>query len=205
MVDDNVVILVKQKQRLWKSWKQSGSKDDYLETKRTARRAVYDAKRAAKLKRFGNVLRGEDDRAQVFKIAKQMTTINQDIVGDKCIRNDRGDLATCDYGKHLTWQEHYQRLPNEEFEWNKVYSNVNDPIIGPHLQIDEESVRKALHKMKKDKASTTSGIVSGMLLASGDVGIEQMTNHFNKITSEYKPPEDWDTSVIVNQGLLNWL
>ena len=37
-----------------------------------------------------------------------------------------------------------------------------------------------------------------MLLASSGVGIEQMTNIFNKIITESKVPEDWDTSVIVN-------
>ena len=76
--------------------------------------------------------------------------------------------------------------------------SVNNPIIGPHPQIDEESVRKALHKMKKGKASGTSGGVSKMLLASGDVGIERMASLFNKIILENKAPEDCDTSVIVN-------
>ena len=58
---------------------------DYLEAKRTARTVVYDAKRTDKLEGFRNVSRREDDRAQVFKITKQMTTTNQDAVGDKCI------------------------------------------------------------------------------------------------------------------------
>ena len=75
--------------------------EDYPEAKRTARRAVYNAKRVAKLERFGDVLRREDDRAQLSKIAKQMTATNTDIVCEKCIRNDKGDLAASDMGK--TW------------------------------------------------------------------------------------------------------
>ena len=43
--------------------------------------------------------------------------------------------------------------------------SANNPIIGPHTKIDEESVWKALHKMKKGKASGTTGVVSEMLLA----------------------------------------
>ena len=54
--------------------------------------------------------------------------------------------------------------------------NVKNSIIGPHPQIDEESVRKASYKIKKRKASRTCGVVSEILLASGDVGIEWMTN-----------------------------
>lgn len=109
--------------------------------------AVYDAKRAAELERTGNMFRREDERAQVFKIVKQMTTINGNILGDKCVGNDRVDLATTDHGKHLAWKEHYQGLLNEKFEWCKENLSANNPIIGPHPQIHEESVRKALHKM----------------------------------------------------------
>lgn len=92
------------------------------------------------------MLRRDDDRAQVFKIAKQMTTTNQDTVGEKCVRNDKSDLATSNQGKHLAWKEHYQKLLKEEFDWNKDNFSVNSSIIGPHPQIDEESVRKTLHK-----------------------------------------------------------
>ena len=127
-----------------------------------------------------------------------LTTTNQNIVGDKFIRNDRADLATSDHGKHLAWNEHCQRVINEEFEWNKENLSVNNPVIGPHPQIDEESVRKALHKIKKGKASRTSGIVSEMLFTSGNVGIEWMTNLFDKIIAGNKVAKDWDTIVIVN-------
>ena len=109
-----------------------------------------------------------------------------------------GDLAISDHRKHLAWKELYQILLNEEFEWNKENLSVNNHIIGPHPQIDEESVRKALHKIKKGKASGTFGILSEMLLASGDVGIEWIKNLLNKIIAENKVLEDWDMSVIVN-------
>ena len=78
----------------------------------------------------------------------------------------------------MAWKEHYQRLLNEEFEWNKENVSVNNPIIGTHPQINEESVGIAAHKMKKGTASRTSGAASKMLLASGDVRIEQMKNLF---------------------------
>lgn len=50
--------------------------------------------------------------------------------------------------------------------------NVNNPIIGPHPQIDEESIRKGLHKMEIGKASGTSGTVSKMLVAFDYAGIK---------------------------------
>ena len=68
--NDDIEEAVKEKRRLWKSWKDDGSKGKYLEVKRAAKRAVYHAKKAAEEERFGNVLRREDDRAEVFKIAR---------------------------------------------------------------------------------------------------------------------------------------
>lgn len=50
--------------------------------------------------------------------------------------------------------------------------NVNNPIIGPHPQIDEESIRKGSHKMKIGKASGTSGTVLKMLVAFDYAGIK---------------------------------
>ena len=89
-------------------------------------------------------------------------------------------------------------LPDEELEWDKANLTVNESSIGPQPQIDKESVKKVLNETKKGKASGTSGAVSEMLLASGDLGIEQMTNLFCKIIAENKVPEDWNTRVIVN-------
>ena len=87
-----------------------------------------------------------------------MTATNQSVVGDRCVKNVRGVLATSDREKHLAWKEHYQRPLNAKFEWDKV--NL------------------------KGKASRTSEVVSKMLLTFDDLGIEQMTNIFDQIIAE---------------------
>ena len=48
-----------------------------------------------------------------------MEAKNCDVVGDKCVKNDKGELALTDADKHLAWKEHYERLLNEEFPWDK--------------------------------------------------------------------------------------
>ena len=53
---DNVDIAVKEKRRLWKSRSKLVEKKT-TEAKRTARSAVYDAKRAAQLERFGKCVK----------------------------------------------------------------------------------------------------------------------------------------------------
>ena len=36
-----------------------------------------------------------------------MKAENSDIVGNKCFKNDNGELALTDAEKHLVWKEHY--------------------------------------------------------------------------------------------------
>ena len=196
--NDNVDSAVKEKRRLWKIWKSGGSKQEYLEAKRASKRAVYEAKKLAEQERFGDVERREDHRAEVFRIARQITSTNRDVVGDKCVTDDSGALATSDKDKHNAWQEHYQRLLNEEFDWEKESLMLDDPTIGPCPEITTKEVKDALLKMKRGKATGTSGVAAEMLLASGDLGIERLTKLFNKILADNKIPEDWNTSVIVN-------
>ncbi|XP_057306130.1 uncharacterized protein LOC130644510 [Hydractinia symbiolongicarpus] len=101
---------IKEKRKLWKEWKSGGSKNIYLEAKRHARTAVYKAKSEAERNRFADVLRREDQRNEVFKIAKQMKKTNQDVVGEKCICNDEGVLASTEEEKRVAWKNHYQSL-----------------------------------------------------------------------------------------------
>ena len=57
---------------------------------------MYDTKRGAEKGRFGDKLRQVNDRAEVLKIAKQMTATNWDVVGYKRVKNNRGLFATSD-------------------------------------------------------------------------------------------------------------
>ena len=52
--------------------------------------------------------------------------------------------------------------------------------------------------MKKGKSSGTSGVVTEMLLASGDADLEMMTTLFNCILKEKRISPEWDTSFTVN-------
>ena len=127
-----------------------------------------------------------------------MKAENCDVVGDKCVKNDKGELALTDAEKHLALKEHYERLLNEEFLWDKENLVLEDPVIAPQPQIGRESVKSALTKIKKGTASGTVGVVTVMLLVSGDAGLERMTSLFNCILKEKRITFEWDTSVIVN-------
>ena len=65
-----------------------------------------------------------------------MKAANCDVVGDKCIKNDKGELVFTDAEKHLAWKEHYERLLNEEFLWDQESLVLQDSVFGPQPQID---------------------------------------------------------------------
>ena len=121
----------------------------------------------------------------IFKIAKQLRKDNQDVVGDKCVKDDLGNLSFDNEAKKVAWKQHYERLLNEEFSWNPEDLTAN-PVVGPPIHIDVETVVKAITKMKTGKAAGPSGIVADMLKASGDTGarlVADLANDTNEMVS----------------------
>ncbi|KAK4300948.1 hypothetical protein Pmani_026889 [Petrolisthes manimaculis] len=114
--NEEVQNSIKEKRKLCSDWKGGlVNKEIYLVAKRTARRAIYKAKTEAEKARFADILRRDDEKNEVFRIAKQMAKTNQDIVGEKCIRNDDGVLAINEQDKKDAWKCYYERLLNTEF------------------------------------------------------------------------------------------
>ena len=66
--DNFINDVITKKRRLWKVWKNVGSKKDYVKAKKVARRAAFTAKRKALDDKFSN----RDDIA-LFRIAKQIS------------------------------------------------------------------------------------------------------------------------------------
>ena len=194
--DDNVNAAVLEKRRCWKAWKKSGQgKEIYLQARRRAKQAVHQAKRRAEERELQDIRGGKDN---IFRIAKQMRRQNQDVIGDKCVRNDLGEMALDDEAKKVAWQQHYQRLLNVEFPWNRDQLPTVEPVQGPPVYISEEMVLDAVKRAKSGKAAGPSGIVAEMLKSSGERCTTLLTHLLNNIIAEGETPDDWDTSYVVN-------
>ena len=59
-----------------------GSKDKYLDAKRKAQHAVYTANRNDEKEKLASV---KDNKENIFHVAIQMHTENQDVIDEKCI------------------------------------------------------------------------------------------------------------------------
>ena len=95
---------------------------------------------------------------------------NVDVVGDKPVKNDTGEMSMSEEAKQNAWAEHYERLLNVEFDWDPDHLSNEPPLEGPPIPITIDMVKKAISKMKSGKAAGPSGIVVEMIKAAGDTG-----------------------------------
>ena len=188
---------INEKKRLYKMWKKGGSKEEYLVAKRRARRVVYRAKTVAQTPLLES-LNSREGRNKIFKVAKQMKNENRDIVGEQCVRDDDGRIMVGSEDIKNAWRVHYNRLLNIEFEWDREGLGTVEPVAGPWPLIESEAVRRAIDSMKFGKAAGVSGLTAEMLKASGDIGVELVTNLLNSIVYEQRVPDDWLRSMIIN-------
>ena len=93
-----------------------------------------------------------------------------DVVGDKPVNNDAGEMSISEDSKQKAWLEHYQRLLNVEFDWDPDHLSYQPPVEGPPIPITIDMVKKAISQMKAGKAPGPSGIVVEMIRAAGDMG-----------------------------------
>ena len=127
-----------------------------------------------------------------------MDRTNQDVVGEKCVRNDKGELSLSDEDKMDAWVEHYARLLNVEFDWKSDLLPEVNQVEGPPPPITADLIRKALGKMKGGKAAGPSGIIAEMLKAAGEEGIELLRQLVEVVFSSGVIPEEWKESYILN-------
>ena len=100
--DKTVESLLKQKRKLWKEWQKEGSKEKYLDAKSKAKSGKNVAK-----EKFSQ-LESSDGKNFIFKLAKRMKRETQDIVGDKCVKNDEGCLTYNDSAKVKARKSYYE-------------------------------------------------------------------------------------------------
>ena len=171
------------------------TKEEYNQAKRIAKRVVWLAKSEAEKDIFVHTTPHENE---VFHIAKQMKRMNHDVICDKCVKNDDGELSLSDKQKMKAWVEHYSRLLNVEFDWPSDSLPEVLPILGPRLPITTTLIGEAASKLKFGKATDPSGIVAEMLSASGDRGIEILTMTTESTFSNGVIPNEWQESFAPN-------
>ena len=135
--------------------------------------------------------------SELYRFANQFRKENVDVVGDKPVKNDAGEMSMSDDSKQKAWLEHYRRLLNAEFDWDPNHLSDESPVEGPPIPITIDMVKKAISQMKAGKALGPSGIVVEMIRAADDMGASMIRDLAAAIVRDGKVPSDWEQSFIV--------
>ena len=110
---------------------------------------------------------------------------------------DAGKMPMSEEVKQNAWAEHYKRLLNVEFDWDRDHLSNELLLEGLPIPITIDMVKKAISKMKSGKAAGPSGIGVEMIKAAGDTSATMIRDLANVIIRDGKVPTDWEQSFIV--------
>ena len=190
-MDDDITA----KRQAFKAWKAGKcTRASYNTAKCISRRVVHYARHEADKVVYDGI---DHKSSDIFRLANEMRKENVDVVGDKPVKNDAGEMSMSEEAKQNAWAEHYERLLNVEFDWNPDQLSSEPPLEGPPIPITIDMVKKAISKMKSSKAAGPSGIVVEMIKAAGDAGATMIRNLATAIIHDGKVPTDWEQSFIV--------
>ena len=169
---------------------------EYRVAKRDAKKVISRAKEAER-KKWGEDIDKENEKGRVFKVVKRLVKKNADVVGSGCIKDEAGKIVVEEGELKETWRKYFERLLNEEFDWDRDALEAGLEVSGPIEAVTTVEVRAAIRKMKSDRGSGPSGLVADVLKAAGEVGVNWMTDVCNAVMTEGKIPSDWCKSWMV--------
>ena len=112
------------------------------------------------------------------------------------MKGDNGELLVSEEQVSDRWREYFEKLLNEENEWNDELSA--EYVEEPADMISKEEVRQAIQDLKVRKAAGPSGVTGEMINAAGEQAVDWLTSICNRIVKEEEViPESWQISELV--------
>ena len=132
------------KRKAFKAWKTGkGTRASYNAAKRIARHAVHHACQEVDKKVYEII---DPKSSEVYRLDNQFSRENANVVGDKLVKNDAGEMSVSEDSKQKAWLEHYQRLLSAEFDWDPDHLSDKLPVEGPPSPITIDMVNKSSAK-----------------------------------------------------------
>ena len=147
------------------------------------------------MKKQAETLHSKEGRQNIFRIAKQKKKERKDITGTNCLKGDNGELLVSEEQVSDRWREYFEKLLNEENDWNDELSA--EYVEGPADMINKEEVRQAIQDLKVRKAAGPSGVTGEMIKTAGEQAVNWLTSIYNRIVKEEAIPESWQMSELV--------
>ena len=121
-------------------------------------------------KKFCEDLKREDEKGNLFRVAKHLVNRNRNIVGAHCVKDSDGKIVVEEDRLMEVWRAHYDVLSNEEFTWDREGLTNVSPVCGPSEKISALEVDVAIGKLKQGKSGGPTGVLLEMLKVAGETG-----------------------------------
>ena len=172
-------------------------KQGRISAKKALSRTVYGSKQQAQSEHFWDI-DTNNDRKNLFKTARAIRYTNKYVTRENSVRDDKGSLTISDEVNLHSWKEHYHRLLNVEFPWNKNSLNNSAAVEELAIFVTEDMVTDVIKKMKQRKAGRPSGAIVEMITA--DERERELLLYQSLWIKSYDEniPEGWKDSFIIN-------
>ena len=135
------------------------------------------------------------------------------------MKGDNGELLVSEEQVSDRWREYFEKLLNEENEWNDELSA--EYVEEPADMISKEEVRQAIQDLKVRKAAGPSGVTGEMINVINAVALKGLTTtttiiYFNKVVfpsvlglispmafPQHSPPPSPVPSIFLTKSLLS--
>ena len=112
-----------------------------------------------------------DQKCDVFKTAKSVVKINQNIIDELCIRNDDRVPAVIDENMKVDQKSYHVKLLNTLFAWDEGSLSHSDTVGNIAHLIDKDMARKIISKVNNGKVVELS-VVSEMVKTAGEAKVD---------------------------------
>ena len=94
--------------------------------------------------------------------------------GGRCLRERDGQLGLVEKERAKIWKEHVKKSMNEENEFDQMVET--DVAEGPVEKVTRNEIVEAIQTMKSGRAIGPSEVTVEMIVASGEIGLQVMTD-----------------------------
>ena len=196
--------VLKEKKKKFKEWQRAANecvsleaekKREYEVLKKEAKKAVAVAKAIAQEKLYES-LDSPADQKQLYRLARAREKKAKDVCHIKCMKDEVGIVLTEDKKIRNRWKGYFEKLMNEENDWNGVLESkpLNQGLV---RKVNVDEVRAAVNGMKNGKALGPDGIPVEVWKLLRMDGWTWLALFFNKLLLEEAIPDEWCNSSLV--------
>ncbi|KAK3508269.1 hypothetical protein QTP70_018021 [Hemibagrus guttatus] len=176
----------------WDMDRTEENRQEYKELQRRVKREVSKAKQKAYDELYTRLDTREGEK-DLYRLARQRDRDGKDVQQVRVIKDRDERVLTSEESVQRRWKEYFEELMNEENEREKRVEGVNS-VEQKVDKIRKDEVRKALKRMKSEKAVGPDDIPVEVWKCLGEAAVEFLAN---RVLESERMPEEWRRSVLV--------